>query len=100
MRQQRWALSVPLDGFTLAEHAAIAQEAERLGYTDAWSLEIDGVDGFAPLGVVAQATHMRIGTAIVNVFTRGPATLAMSAAGWARWRPGGFAWGSVLAHNQ
>src|SRR5207247_869714 len=36
---KRWALSVPLDGFTLAEHAELAREAERLGYTDAWSLE-------------------------------------------------------------
>src|SRR5437667_12746 len=46
---KRWALSVPLDGFTLAEHAELAREAERLGYTDAWSLEVDGVDCFAPL---------------------------------------------------
>src|SRR5439155_1622270 len=43
---KRWALSVPLDGFTLAEHAELAREAERLGYTDAWSLEVDAVDGF------------------------------------------------------
>jgi probable F420-dependent oxidoreductase len=93
MRQQRWALSVPLDGFTLAEHAAIAQEAERLGYTDAWSLEIDGVDGFAPLAVVAQVTRLRIGTAIANVFTRGPATLAMSAAGLGEVAPGRFCLG-------
>jgi probable F420-dependent oxidoreductase len=93
MRQKRWALSVPLDGFTLAEHAEIAQEAERLGYSDAWSLEIDGVDGFAPLAVVAQATHMRIGTAIANVFTRGPATLAMSAAGLGEMAPGRFCLG-------
>src|SRR5437763_1894541 len=53
---KRWALSVPLDGFTLAEHAELAREAERLGYTDAWSLEVDGVDCFAPLAVVGLAT--------------------------------------------
>ena len=70
MAQKRWALSLPLDGFTLAEHADIAREAEGLGYTDAWSLEIDGVDCFAPLAVAAMATEMRIGTAIANVFTR------------------------------
>src|SRR5437667_403337 len=46
---KRWALSVPLDGFTLAEHAELAREAERLGYTDAWSLEVDGVDCIAAL---------------------------------------------------
>jgi probable F420-dependent oxidoreductase len=90
---KRWALSVPLDGFTLAEHAEIAREAERLGYTDAWSLEADGVDCFAPLAVVGTATSMRLGTAIANVFTRGPATLAMCAAGVAEVAPGRFCLG-------
>src|SRR5881396_384808 len=90
---KRWALSVPLDGFTLAEHAELAREAERLGYTDAWSFEVDGVDCFAPLAPVALATGMRVGTAIANVFTRGPATLAMSAAGMAELAPGRFCLG-------
>src|SRR6266545_4656439 len=52
MAQKRWSLSVPLDGFTLAEHAEIARDAERWGYTDAWSFEVDGVDCFSPLAVV------------------------------------------------
>jgi probable F420-dependent oxidoreductase len=93
MGQKRWALSVPLDGFSLAEHTALLQEAERLGYTDAWSLEVDGVDCFAPLAVAGQATQMRIGTAIANVFTRGPSTLAMCAAGLAEIAPGRFCLG-------
>ncbi len=88
MGEKRWSLSVPLDGFTLAEHAELAREAERLGYTDAWSLEVDGVDCFAPLAVVGMATRMRVGTAIANVFTRGPATLAVCAAGLAEIAPG------------
>ena len=91
--EKRWALSVPLDGFTLAEHAEVAREMEGLGYTDAWSLEVDGVDIFAPLIVVGQATGMRVGSAIANVFTRGPATLAMSAAGVAETAPGRFVLG-------
>lgn len=93
MTQKRWALSLPVDGFTLAEHAEIAQEAERLGYTDAWTLEVDGVDGFTPLAVVAQATQMRVGIAIANAYTRGPATLAMSAAGLAEIAPERFCLG-------
>jgi probable F420-dependent oxidoreductase len=93
MCPKRWALSVPLDGFTLAEHGALAREAESLGYTDAWSFESDGLDGFTPLAAVAVATGMRVGTAIVNVFTRGPATLAMSAAGMAELAPGRFCLG-------
>jgi probable F420-dependent oxidoreductase len=90
---KRRALSVPFDGFALAEHPEIAREAERLGYTDAWSLEADGVDCFAPLAVVGMATSMRLGTAIANVYTRGPATLAMCAAGIAEVAPGRFCLG-------
>jgi probable F420-dependent oxidoreductase len=90
---KRWSLSVPLDGFTLAEHAEIARDAERAGYTDAWSFEVDGVDCFSPLAVVALATRMRVGTAIANVYTRGPATLALSAAGLAEIAPGRFCLG-------
>jgi probable F420-dependent oxidoreductase len=93
MGQKRWALSLPLDGFTLAEHVDIAREAERLGYTDGWSLEVDGLDCFSPLAVVAAATHLRVGTAIANVYTRGPATLAMCAAGLAEVAPGRFCLG-------
>src|SRR5919108_1041580 len=93
MDQKRWALSVPLDGFTLAEHAEVAREAARLGYTDAWSLEVDGLDCFSPLAVVGLATQMRVGAAIANVYTRGPATLAISAAGLAEVAPGRFCLG-------
>jgi len=93
MPEKRWSLSVPMDGFTLAELADVAREAERLGYTDAWSFEVDGVDCFAPLAVVGLATRMRVGTAIANVFTRGPATLALSAAGLAEIAPGRFCLG-------
>ncbi|HYB43167.1 MAG TPA: LLM class F420-dependent oxidoreductase [Candidatus Methylomirabilis sp.] len=90
---KRWSLSVPMDGFTLAEHAAIAREAEGVGYTDAWSFEVDGLDCFSPLAVVGAATAMRVGTAIANVYTRGPATLAVSAAGLAEVAPGRFCLG-------
>src|SRR5262245_2799113 len=93
MRDKRLAMSVPLDNFTLAEHADLAREGERYGYTDAWSFESDGVDAFAPLVVIGMATRLRIGTAIVNAFTRGPATLAQSAAGLAEVAPGRFVLG-------
>lgn len=88
--RKRLALSVPFEGFTLAEHAELSREAERLGYTDAWSLEVDGTDCFTPLAVVGGATQMRLGTAIANVYTRGPATLAQCAASIAEVAPGRF----------
>ncbi len=91
--RKRWSLSVPMDGFALPELTEVAREAERLGYTDAWSFEVDGVDAFTPLTVIGLATQMRIGTAIANVYTRGPATLASTAAGLAEIAPGRFVLG-------
>ena len=75
MARKRWSLSVPMEGFSIAEIGDVAREAERLGYTDAWSFEVDGVDGFTPLAAIGTATRdMRLGIAIANVYTRGPAT--------------------------
>lgn len=93
-KRSSWGLTVALDGVPLRDHPAILREAEEAGYTDAWSLEVDGVDGFTPLAVAAQATErMRLGTAIANVYTRGPGTLALSAAGLAELAPGRFVLG-------
>jgi probable F420-dependent oxidoreductase len=97
--QKRIAITVPVEGFTLEEHADILREAERLGYRDAWSYEADGLDAFSPLAIAGQATGMRLGTAIVNVFTRGPATLAQSAAGLAEIAPGRFVLGIGAGSN-
>ncbi len=91
--RKRLALSVPLLGFTLPEHVEIAREAEQLGYTDAWSFEVDGQDCFTPLAVMALNSQMRLGTAIANVYTRGPATLAQCAASIADLAPGRFEFG-------
>jgi probable F420-dependent oxidoreductase len=93
MATKRRALSVPVDGFDMRELGDVAREAEGLGYTDAWSFEVDGVDCFTPLAVVGMATGMRLGTAIANVYTRGPATLASMAAGLADLAPGRFVLG-------
>ena len=93
MAKKRWSLSVPMEGFDMRELGDVAREAERLGYTDAWSFEVDGVDCFTPLAVIGVATDMRLGTAIANVYTRGPATLASMAAGLADLAPGRFVLG-------
>src|SRR5260370_25613111 len=93
MGGKRWALRGQVEGVRFADQAEVAREAGRLGYTDAWSLEVDGVDCFTPLAVVAPATRLRVGTAIANVYTRGPATLASSAAGLADLAPGRFCLG-------
>lgn len=90
--EKRRALSVPYD-LPLGEHPALAREMAALGYRDAWSYEVDGSDVFTPLVLVATATEMRVGTAIANVYTRGPATLAMQAAALHEVAPGRFVLG-------
>jgi F420-dependent oxidoreductase-like protein len=55
-------------------------EAERLGATSVWLPEFWAHDALTPLGALAQATtSIRLGTAIVQLGTRTPAMLAMSA---------------------
>ena len=79
---KRWGLTFPMDGVSLPAHKEILQEAEQLGYTDAWTMEVDGVDAFVPAALgLSWTNELRIGTAIANVFIRGPASLAQTAAG-------------------
>lgn len=90
----RYGFTFPFDGLPLHAHRDALLEAERLGYTDAWSAEIDGVDCFTPLAMAAAWTDtLRLGTAIANVYTRAPLTLAISANAIAEAAPGRFALG-------
>jgi probable F420-dependent oxidoreductase len=77
----RWGLTLPLTGVPLAETGEFVKRAEAAGYTDLWSGETAGPDGFTPLALSAAWTErMRLGTGIVGVFQRGPALLAQEAA--------------------
>jgi probable F420-dependent oxidoreductase len=59
-----------------------------------WSAETTGTDAFTPLALAAQwSSELRFGPAIVPVYTRGPATLAMSAATMAEVTGGRFVLG-------
>jgi probable F420-dependent oxidoreductase len=90
----RYGLTIPLSGFSLGEHADVVREAEELGYTDLWSYETAGIDGFSPLVYAAAFTQrVRLGTAIVSAYTRGPAIMAMSATAVAQVAPGRFVLG-------
>src|SRR4249919_3235326 len=78
---ERWGLTLPLPGITLADHKEHVVLAEAAGYTDLWTGETAGPDGFTPLALSAAWTErMRLGTGIVGVFQRGPALLAQEAA--------------------
>lgn len=96
----RWGITVPLDGMRLTEQRDLITELPDLGYTDVWSAEANGADAFTPLVLASTwAPRLRLGTAIVPVFTRGPATLAMSAAALAEVAPGRFALGVGTSSN-
>jgi probable F420-dependent oxidoreductase len=78
---QRWGLTLPLPGISLADHEEHVRRAEAVGYSDLWTGETAGPDGFTPLALSAAWTErMRLGTGIVGVFQRGPALLAQEAA--------------------
>jgi probable F420-dependent oxidoreductase len=91
---RRSGLTIPLFGHALGEHADVIREADELGYTDLWSFETSGIDGFSPLiYAAALGSPARLGTAIVSAYTRGPAVLAMSATAVAQVAPGRFVLG-------
>jgi probable F420-dependent oxidoreductase len=90
----RPGITVPLGGVPLSEHRAWFEEIEALGYTDVWSNEALAHDGFTPLALAAAwAPTLRLGTAIIPAFTRGPALLAQTAAAMCDAAPGRFVLG-------
>jgi probable F420-dependent oxidoreductase len=90
----RWGLTLPLPGISLADHEQHVKAAEAAGYTDLWSGETAGPDGFTPLALSAAWTErVRLGTGIVGVFQRGPALLAQEAAALASGSNGRFVLG-------
>jgi alkanesulfonate monooxygenase SsuD/methylene tetrahydromethanopterin reductase-like flavin-dependent oxidoreductase (luciferase family) len=81
MTASRWGLTLPLPGTSLSDHRPFVEQAEAEGYTDLWTGETGGPDGFTPLALSAAWTSkIRLGTGIVGVFQRGPALLAQQAA--------------------
>ncbi len=91
---QRLGVTVPFTGVGLAEHRDWFAAARAAGYTDVWSAEVDGTDGFTPLALgAAWEPDLRLGVAIAPAFTRGPALLAQTVAAMAEAAPGRFAFG-------
>jgi probable F420-dependent oxidoreductase len=90
----RWGITLPLREQALAGQRDIVAALPDLGFTDAWSSEVNGTDAFSPLAAAAQWTNdLRFGTAIAGIFTRGPALLAMNAASLAHLCPDRFVLG-------
>jgi probable F420-dependent oxidoreductase len=90
----RYGMTIPFNGVPLHQQRDWVLELADLGYTDVWSAEADGADAFTPLALASVwAPSLRLGTAIVPAFTRGPACLAQSVGSLAQAAPGRFAFG-------
>ena len=63
-----YGMTIPFDGVPLHEQRDWIVELEDLGYTDVWSSEANGADGFTPLTLASVwAPSLRLGSAIVPV---------------------------------
>lgn len=84
----RLGITIPiLDG--LEPLGAQLAKLRAAGYNEVWTAETDQYDAFTPLVLASQLEpSMALGTAIVPAFTRGPATLAVTAAALAELAPG------------
>jgi alkanesulfonate monooxygenase SsuD/methylene tetrahydromethanopterin reductase-like flavin-dependent oxidoreductase (luciferase family) len=79
MSSQRLGVMLPESTDTADD--SFAAEAESLGYESIWVGENWGSNAFLRLAAVARETSdIGIGTAITNVFSRSPATIAMTGA--------------------
>lgn len=89
-----YGITIPFDGVSLPEHKQWFHRLADLGYTDVWSSEVDGADGFTPLTLCAAwESRLNVGVAVTPVFTRGPGLMAMSVAALAEVAQGRFIMG-------
>ena len=95
----RYGMTVPFPGPLHAQRPHF-EELVELGYTDAWSAEAMGEDGLTPLALASAWTpELRLGTAILPAYTRGPALMAQSIASMASAAPGRFVAGIGSSSN-
>src|SRR4051812_23890242 len=81
MQKPRIGVVAYWKGYNRKTYLKAAQLADELGYESFWVPEAWGYDIFPLLTEMALKTkRIKLGTGIVNVFSRSPALLAMSAA--------------------
>ena len=97
---QRHGMTIPFYGVPLHAQRDWIVELADLGYTDVWSSEANGADAFTPLALASTwAPSLRLGTAIVPAFTRGPGLMAQSVGTLAQAAPGRFVLGVGTSSN-
>lgn len=93
-------MTIPFTGVPLHELGPLVRQIDDAGYDSVWSAESTEYDGLTPLVVAAEhSTRLRLATGIVNVYTRGPALLAQSAAAVANVSNGRFVLGLGASSN-
>jgi probable F420-dependent oxidoreductase len=96
----RVGLTIPFQGISLRELPALVRRVEAAGYDSLWTEESVNFDGITPLVIAAQhSERLRLASGIVNVFTRGPALLAQTAAALAELSDGRFVLGLGTSSN-
>jgi probable F420-dependent oxidoreductase len=90
----RYAVSLPLPP-DLATTCRMAARAEAMGYESGWIADTGaGPDAFVVAAAVAGVTRkLRLGTAVVPVYTRTPSVMAAQTASVAQLAPGRFVLG-------
>ncbi|CUU55309.1 probable F420-dependent oxidoreductase, Rv3093c family [Parafrankia irregularis] len=96
---ERWGMTIPLPDSPLPDLPALCTRLADAGYTDVWSSEATAGDGVIPLALAAAEPRLRLGSAILPVYTRGPALLAQTAATLAAAAPGRFVLGLGTSSN-
>jgi probable F420-dependent oxidoreductase len=93
-------MTIPFTGVPLHELGPLVRRIDEASYDSVWSAESTEFDGFTPLVVAAEhSTRLRLATGIVNVYTRGPALLAQTAAALANVSNGRFVLGLGASSN-
>ena len=76
----RLGLVVSYSGAGFSIDMDLIHEAERLGYSSAWTSEAYGSDAVSPAAwILGQTTTLKVGTAIMQMPARAPAMAAMTA---------------------
>ena len=76
----RLGLNTGYSGATITLPMELIREADRLGYYAVWTAEAYGSDAVTPLAWIgAQTERIHLGTAILQMAARSPATTAMTA---------------------
>ena len=83
-------LNLPFTGWGLQQSVELASRCEGYGYDAIWTSERNGWDAMAFAGALTQAVDIPVGIAVVSVFTRPPALVAMGAASLAGLSNSGF----------